>query len=125
MKFYVAGRTNRIAEIKELISQLEGLGHECTHDWTRVDNADLQRPYHNHIEIVQTFAVADIHGAVASECFIIFADKEGTGMYVEMGAALASGAKVYAIGKYNDQTVFHFHPLVSRVDSAQALLKVL
>ncbi|MCA9359051.1 hypothetical protein KC926_02495 [Candidatus Kaiserbacteria bacterium] len=49
--------------------------------------------------------------------FIVRGDESGIVMYIEMGAALASGARVYAVGKCNNVTVFHFHPSVKRVNS--------
>ncbi|MCA9355582.1 hypothetical protein KC865_03485 [Candidatus Kaiserbacteria bacterium] len=54
--------------------------------------------------------------------FIILGDKSGTGMFVEMGAALSNNAKVYAIGEYNNLTVFHFHPHVTRLDTFEEVL---
>lgn len=117
MKFYVAGRTARINEIKAIIDELLSLGHEITHDWTISDDADLGRPYIDHLTKVSEFAQKDIEGAYQADVFIILGDQSGTGMYVELGAALAGGAKVYAVGDYNDMTVFHFHPQVKRLDT--------
>lgn len=115
MKFYVASRTARTKEVKEIIETILSKGHEITHDWTGVENATLERPYHKHKEVVREFALKDVEGAKNAEVFIILGDNSGTGMYVELGAALASNARVYAVGEYNDATVFHFHPQVTRV----------
>ncbi len=123
MKFYIAARTSEIPRVQEMTEVLKSMGHECTHNWAVAKNADLQRPYYNHVEEVSVFAQEDLDGAKNAEIFIILCDKSGTGMFVEMGAALSSGAKVYAIGEHNDMTVFHFHPRVIRVDSFDRVLE--
>lgn len=122
MKFYIAGRTARINDIKKMVSILEERGHTCTHDWTAMEDAELERPYDDHVEKVQNFAEKDISGARDADVFIILGDKSGTGMYVEMGAALSGGAKVYAIGEYNNLTVFHYHPRVTRLETFEEVL---
>lgn len=122
MKFYIAGRTSRISEIKSMVTKLKDLGHEVTHDWTEMENADLPRPYNEHLELVRDFALKDIDGAKEADVFVILGDQSGTGMYVEFGAALAMGAKIYAVGEYNDITVFHFHPSVVRVATFEDVL---
>jgi len=104
-----------LGQVKEMISLLEGRGHECTHDCTAMKDAERGRPYKDHIEKVRKFAEKDVMGARDAYVFIILGDESGTGMYVEMGAALSNNVKVYAIGEYNDVTVFHPH--VSRLDT--------
>ncbi|MEY3784443.1 MAG: hypothetical protein RLZZ230_765 [Candidatus Parcubacteria bacterium] len=123
MKFYIAGRTSRILEIRDIVTKIKYLGHEITHDWTAMEDADLPRPYHVHIDKVQAFAQKDINGAKSADVFVILGDQSGTGMYVELGAALAFGVKVYAVGEYNDMTVFHFHPNVTRLSTFDDVLK--
>lgn len=83
-----------MSETKRMISVLEKKGHECTHDWTAVEGADVKRPYEDHLEKVREFAENDIAGARDADVFIILGDKSGTGMFVEMGAALSNNAKV-------------------------------
>lgn len=122
MKFYIAGRTSQIKTIQKMVATLTDLGHEITYDWTRTEDPDLKRPYNEHLEKVSFFAEKDINGAKNAEIFIIIGDASGTGMYVELGVALASGAKVYAIGEYNDVTIFHFHPQVTRYNTFEEVL---
>jgi nucleoside 2-deoxyribosyltransferase len=112
MKFYIAGRTSKTEDIKEMISLLTKFGHEVTHDWTLTD-AQFQRPY--PIDIAEQVADKDMRGIVDADIFIILGDKSGTGMYVELGIALATNTKVYSIGENNDVTVFHFLPNVKRM----------
>lgn len=122
MKFYIASRTSEIGRVKTMINTLEKMGNVCTHDWTSVENANLSRPYGQHLDIVRDYARKDIEGAREAEVFIILGDKSGTGMYVELGAALAGNSKVYAIGEHSDMTIFHFHPAVKQVDSFDEVL---
>lgn len=123
MKFYIAARTAKISEVNDMTLVLEEKGHECTHNWATAEDAGLGRPYHEHAVKASKFAADDIAGARDADVFVILGDKGGTGMYVEMGAALSHNAKVYAIGAHNDETVFHFHPHVTRVDTFEAVLK--
>lgn len=121
MKFYIAGRTSQAKNIKQMMEIILEKGHQISFDWT--STADIKRPYSEHVTEVETMSIGEIEGIKQADIFIIIGDESGTGMYVEMGVAIASGTKIYAIGAYNDVTVFHFHPNVIRKDSfAEVLL---
>jgi hypothetical protein len=123
MKFYIAARTSQLSIVKEMVKEIELEGHEISHDWTAVKDADLPRPYSAHAEKVRIFAENGVEGVKNADVFVILSDIGGTGMYVEMGMALASNARIYTVGENNDVTVFHFHPRVNKVSSLKDVFK--
>jgi nucleoside 2-deoxyribosyltransferase len=117
MKFYIASRTARADDIKEMRDMLQTLNHEV-YDWTMF--ASIKRPY---IESeVAPIAQAELAAVKKADVFILLGDEGGTGMYVELGYALSTSAKIYCIGNNNDVTVFQYLPEVTRVDSFEDVL---
>jgi nucleoside 2-deoxyribosyltransferase len=119
MKFYIAGRTSRVPEIQAMTKRLLDLGHEVAHDWTNA-SVSLKRPY--EAKVAAQIAGMDFDGVKSADILIILGDQSGTGMYVELGIALATNTVVYSIGDYNDVTVFHFLPNVKRVETFEDVL---
>ena len=122
MNFYVAARTQRIPDVQKIIETLEKEGHKVTLDWTKTDY--IERPYINHIHEVTDLAKREIDAIKKAEIFIILGDDAGTGMYLEMGVALANDCKVYAI-EPNEVTIFHFHHNVTRIKNIRELFDYL
>jgi hypothetical protein len=123
MKIYIAARFEKREEIRELHRMLEARGHEISGDWTTHRPI---KPYEAHPELAEQYAVEDIDGVKKSDVFILLTDEAGTGMYVELGAALFSNSKtgkpkIYVVGG-SLTSVFHFHPAVNRRASIQAVL---
>lgn len=102
-----------------MIKTLETLGHSA-YDWTSLPEAIIERPYQE--EAAQKLAEAESAAIATSDAFVIIGDHSGTGMYVELGIALATGAKIYSIGINNDATVFHFLPSVIRLNTFEEVL---
>ena len=121
MKFYISGRTAKISEIKEMTEVLTTMGHVVSHDWTEDRDVDLPRPYEENK--ASQIASKEVRGISDADIFIIIGDSAGTGMYVELGVALATNTKVYSIGAYNDITVFHFLPNVTRFNTFSEVLE--
>jgi nucleoside 2-deoxyribosyltransferase len=120
MKFYIASRTEQIPNVQKMFKLLLDKGQEVVFDWTQIEQ--VNRPYSNHFIRTRKMANEEINAIKNADIFIIIGDKAGTGMYVEMGAALASNTKVYAIGEYNDITVFHFHENVIQKNTFDEVL---
>ena len=60
------------------------------------------------------------------DVFILISDENGAGMYTELGIALQlsnqkNKPKIYIIGKYNERSVFFFHPLIIRVKTLEEI----
>lgn len=99
-------------------NSLEELGHEV-YDWTMF--ASIKRPYRENQ--VAPIALAELQAIENADVFILLGDEGGTGMYVELGYALAKGSKVYCVGNHNNETVFQYIPQVIRVESFEDVLK--
>ena len=101
----------------ELTKKLEAKGHTVTLDWTQLEGL---KPYEQNSKRSAEAAAQMIKAVQDADLFVIFPDKGGTGMYAELGAALAMGKQVFVIGNLN-KPIFLFHPLITRVSSIQEL----
>jgi hypothetical protein len=120
MKVYVASRFARRADVRRLHRQLIARGHEVSADWTCHERA---KPYSRHTDLARAYAVQDANGAVGCDVFILLTDRAGTGMYVELGAALASNVlrgrpRIFVVGRHLSRSMFFYHPRVERRGSA-------
>lgn len=116
MKISVTGRSSNYERVIEAFDAIEVLGHEVAFRWT---DLPMIKPYLENQEQAGEYAVNQIGGIIESDVFILFAHKDGTGVFTEFGAALALAQlhgkpAIYAIG---DETVqaaamFHYHPLI-------------
>jgi hypothetical protein len=137
-KAYVAGRITRQDEVHEIVDRLKAAGIEITREWmwsTTEVTSDAQasayrkRSYAEPQEKYRLEAKEDIDAVLAANLFIILTDENGTSMYVEMGAALASclitgePSSIYAIGPHFDRMVMYQHPLVKWVSNIEEVLK--
>jgi len=114
MKFYIAARFGLKNHVIKLFNLLKDQGHEVVGDWTE---HELVKPYEKSKELSEKYAVEDIEGVKNCDVFVIISDEAGTGMYVELGAAILSHLKfgkpkIYVIGEYNSRAMFYFHPSI-------------
>ena len=118
MKFYIASRTARAKDIQNIRASLLKLGHEVE-DWTLFPT--IKRSY---IESeVAPIAEKELQAIKDADILILLGDEGGTGMYVELGYALANNTKIYCVGNHNNLTVFQYLPQVTRVESFEDVLK--
>src|SRR3989344_106024 len=127
MKFYIAARFDKRDEVKELHKVIIETGHEIVGDWT---GHQPIKPYDKNQDMAKEYSVDDINSAKDADVFIILSDEAGTGMYVELGAAIASNLligkpKIYAVGEHNSRSMFYFHPSVERFSSVEDVLSVI
>ena len=117
MKFYIATRfsdekfLNIALEIKK---ELEDKGHQITFNW--MSGEDI-KPYGINPEKTQKLAQMSLDGAVEADFFILIPEPNGTGMYVEFGAAIAQfeqtgKPKIFLLGEHKDCVLFNYHPAV-------------
>ncbi len=116
MKYYIASRFDNKDEVRKIYARLAEHGHEIAFDWT--EHPPI-KPYNDHSDQSQEFAIADLNGARNCDVLIVISSDAGTGMYVELGAAMASflerGApRIFVIGEHNTRSMFYFHPGVNR-----------
>lgn len=126
-KVYVASRYAKKFEVREIYKKLEDMGFEIARDWTLFDPV---RPFHLEQESARDHSVKDIDAVANSDVFIILSDEAGTGMYVELGAAILSNIKfgrpkIFVVGPHNTNVMFYFHNVISRKDNIDEVLREL
>ncbi len=95
MKIYVSAGSTEVDRAATFMADLRVLGHDITHDWTVSVRAfqaggDVD-PYHA--------ATADIVGVHAADVLIALVPREPSkGLWVEIGAALATAIPVCVVG---------------------------
>ena len=127
MKFYIAARFDKKVEVNKLYELLKNKGHEITCDWTLHKTI---KPYDENQDLAKNYSIEDILGVKDSDVFILLGDKAGTGMYVELGAAIFSNIilnrpKIYIIGEYIARSMFFYHPFVNRRKNVEEVLNEL
>ncbi len=106
-KIYVAAKFENKAKVKEVQRELRKSGFGISHDWTNESSEGLTgaelRTY------LQTCAREDLEGARDADAVVVIYDKTlgGRGLYVEIGAALATVKPVVIIGDREDCIFSH------------------
>jgi hypothetical protein len=120
---YVAGRTNMLAEVREVQGLLVANGHRITHDWTRTVEAVGGAARDNVVspEDQRVYAERDLKGVVDATDIWVVCGPGLCGTLIEVGAALALGKRVHIIGEPERHSVFFHMPTVSRVPSVRDL----
>ena len=128
MKFYVAAFADEKEKVRRIYQRLRRLGHDITVDWT-VRTVLSGKKRDEHPEQVQEIAVRDMKGILESDIFVLLSEPaDGRAKYAELGAAIVScleGGKprIYVLGKETNQSVFFYHPAVTRVHRLDDILK--
>ena len=86
----------------------------------------MVKPYAENTEKAGEFAQAAIAGIILADVYIVFAHEDGTGVFSELGAALAVAQlhgklKVYAIAATIPPAMFHYHPLIRWVPNPETI----
>jgi len=110
MKYYIATGFARVREHNALRDKLTALGHEITYDWTLCKDEAGQGP---------TIASSEIRGVSDADLVVVLLPgKYGT--HAELGAALASGIKVFLCDWTEEwNCVFYEHPLVTKHNDSE------
>jgi hypothetical protein len=125
MKFYVTGRADNYSRVERAFKDIKDRGHEVSFEWTALPMA---KPYAENEDRATQYAIQGIQGVVDADIYIIFADKDGNGVFAELGAALASyvikGApRIFAIGSDKATAMFHYHPAISWRNTVEDVLE--
>ncbi len=126
MKICIAARFGEKDKVRDLYEKFQNKGHEIIVDWTIYKPA---KPYGDNSDISRGYSVEDIDGARNCDIFVILTDEAGTGMYIELGAAIASNLEkgkpdIYAVGENNSCSMFYFHPSVRCVSSVEEIFEL-
>ena len=79
---------------------------------------------------MSSLVAKDISAALKEvDIFVLITDKAGTDMFIELGIAIGIGldndkTKIYAVGKFNDRSLMHFHPIIRRVDKLSDVFNI-
>lgn len=124
MRFYVTGRATNYARVEQAFKDIKDRGHEITFEWTTLPMA---KPYDENQERATEYAEKGITGVTDADVYIVFADKDGNGVFAEFGAALASNTikgtpRIFAIGDMKNAAMFHYHPVIAWRSSVKEVL---
>lgn len=100
MQIYVAGPYVARDRVMELAAQLEAAGHALTYKWWAAEDDPFWTPDGGVAPDPRHEAIAqkDLQGAMrASAVVVLVPPAGGTGMWIEVGAALAIGIPVYLV----------------------------
>ena len=114
MKCFVTGRSSNIPEVERAIAAVRALGHEVTFNWPTLS---MVKPYAENPDKAATFATSAIQGIIDTDVYILLAHHDGTGVFTELGAALALAQlhgkpKIYAVAAEIPPAMFHYHPAI-------------
>ncbi len=115
MKFYVTGRSSNYPLVQSIFKELKLKGHEIVFEWT---DLPMIKPYTENQVRAAEYSEQGIQGVIDADVYILLADREGNGVFTELGAALASHAikgspRIFAINEANqDAAMFHYHPAI-------------
>ena len=125
MKFFVTGRSDNYPRVAEAFKIIKERGHEIAFEWTALPMA---KPYVDNSALSAKYSQDTLLGLVKADVYIIFAHKDGNGVYTELGAALASNIiqgspRIYAIGvSEQGSAMFNYHPAIQWRDSLESVL---
>ena len=110
MKVFVSGKLGEEAKVRRFNAQLLGRGHELSLDWTELPHL---RPYARNRTLANEVATREAQSVASSDVLILLADRDGKGMYVELGIALGLGIPVIVLTDDDESTMFYQHSLVT------------
>jgi len=124
MRLYVASRFVNIEKVKEIHGMAISKGWELAFDWTRFPKIDVAKK----IATSSARSSTEIISIMNSHVFILVNCEGGCGMYVEMGAAIASCLKtgrplVYVTGDQLDRSIFFYHPSVKVMPNVEDIFE--
>lgn len=116
MKFYIAARFGLKEEVRAIYRRQQASGHQVTMDWT--EHLPL-KPYAQNPDIAKAYSIEDLQGVRDCDVFLLLSDEAGTGMYAELGAAIATKLErgrpeIFVVGPHNARSLFYFPPAVQR-----------
>ncbi len=118
MKWYFASRTRHREYIEKITDFLKSQNHHIVYEWTKLGPL---KPYNKNIDTSSLIAKEIALALKEVDVFVLIADEAGTDMFIELGIVIGrwldnDKTKIYAVGKFNDRSLMHFHPAIKRVD---------
>jgi nucleoside 2-deoxyribosyltransferase len=91
-KVYVAAAFRNLLEAKDVMSRLQKIGYEITHDWTNESSEGLKGE--ELTSYLEKCAEHDFDGVMSADLFFLINDDRGRGAFTELGFALAKGLPI-------------------------------
>lgn len=126
MKWYFASRMRHKESIEKIVNFLKSQNHHVVYEWSKLGSL---KPY-NENSNKSSLVAKDLTDALKDvDIFVLIADEAGTDMFIELGIVIGrwlnnSKTKIYAVGKFNDRSLMHFHPAIKRVDKLSAVFSI-
>ncbi len=123
MRVYLSARFGRRREMLSIATALTKAGHQVVSTWIEQLNDMIEAPSSPHL------AAKDLFETESCDVLVHYSEKSGTpgaergGRMVELGAALITNKRVIIVGPI--ENIFSRHPLVERVGSTLAMLRLL
>lgn len=126
MKVYVAAKFSDKKRVKSCYGLLKAAGHTITHEWI---HNEPSYPFHTNPAFTAQCATEDINAVLVCDVFILLTNTEPSmGASAELGAAIAAyhilkKPRIFVVGPHFDSNFCFWHPVVSRRDSIDEVLK--
>lgn len=117
-RIYISGRSTVRDGVESAIKTLRDSGFEITFDWTKFPRII----YKDEPERAKEYSLIELAAIDSADVFILISDEAGTGMYVEMGYAIAKGKSIYVVGEWNTKPMFMYHPHVIKLKTIEAVI---
>ena len=124
MKWYLAGRTRHIKNLRLVGDALRNKEEEVVSNWFYGEKFD---DYESQLPLIQDLAVTIIHEVQESDIFVLISDEKGTDMFLELGVALGKSIskeiKIYIVGKHSKRSIMSLHPKCEHVADLGVVFK--
>ncbi len=126
MKWYFASRTRHQNSIDNIVDFLKTQNESIVFEWSKLG---VLTPFKENFEQSARIAEQISSALKEAEIFVLISDEAGTDMFIELGIALGNWlqnkkVKIYAIGKFNDRSLMHFHPAIRQVEKLSDVFKI-
>ncbi|MAH46259.1 hypothetical protein CMI37_10540 [Candidatus Pacearchaeota archaeon] len=112
--------------IEKIINFLKSQDQQVVYEWSKLGSL---KPY-NENSNKSSLVAKEIGDALKNvDIFILVADEAGTDMFIELGIVIGrwldnNKTKIYAVGKFNDRSLMHFHPAIKQVDKLSDVFSI-
>ncbi len=126
MKWYFASRMRHKKAIDKIVNFLKSQNHSVVYEWSRLGSI---KPYNENSD-ESSLVAKEISVALKDvDIFVLITDEAGTDMFIELGIVIGrwldnNKTKIYAVGKFNDRSLMHFHPAIKRVDKLSDVFSI-
>ena len=126
MKWYFASRTKQKESINRIVNFLKSQNHSVVYDWSKLDSLE---PYQDNSDKCSNIANEISKALLDTDIFVLISDEGGTDMFIELGIAIGKwlqnkNIKIYAIGKFNNKSLMHYHPGIKRLNKLSDVFSI-